>query len=449
MDKSIYVTCFWENQSIIPTEQMFYDKKLAGEFYVALDFTKVVPQVTQMGTAMANQNTSLSQRVDIALEQFENLPDNAMIVDRVKLARVRDAGYRGVAPIGATSEPINSIYPCPSVPKQATIIASDGSQIYPDQHSAAFYFLTNIGIFTYFHGENRLPQQFSEPHLYYGLEDTHDRSGNPIKNAVVNAHRTIREMELLAEHAWLQRSSSYPILALYDGPLLFWLGQDVLDADRLERDYNRALTQLFDTHTTLLNTHNQHASLVGYIDRPSSRFAIAMLHLLGLDEADVRRRSLESLGQYEGLTDIWLFREILGYGERSALMIQQSPQNKHNRNEVGEDYEIVFFYVNVAKHGVPYLARIEMPMWVAKSIEAVNFVHALIVSQCEIMGYYPYALTRADEIAVVRSSEKQALEDIIRTEMIRNEQPFEESSKLTGKHQTRSNRKQFGNQIKS
>ena len=412
---------------------------------MALDFTKVVTQVKKMGRTMANQNTSLHERVELALEQFENLPSNAEVLEQVKLARTRDAGYRGVAPLEKTdSEPLNTVYACPDLPNQATLLAVDGSQIYPDQHAAAFYFLTNVGGFTYYHGTDRLPREHTEPRLFYELEDTHDRAGNPIKNAYVNAQRTVRELEFLASLAWDSRQEESPLLAFYDGPLLFWLGKDVEDSENLERLYYRALTKLSDTHRTLQTDKQGSASLIGYVDRPTSRFVIAMLRLMELDEVEVRRRILETMGDYEGLTDTWLFREILQPGERSALMVQQSPQNKLYRQEVGDDFEIAFFYVNVARFGTPYLARVEIPMWVARNPALVDNVHALVVSQCDITGNYPYILTRADELAVVRSPEKQALEELIYTEMLRNQQTISESSKLIGKHHTRADRRRYG-----
>ena len=399
---------------------------------MALDFTKLIPQVSTMGHSMANHNLSLTERVAIALDHFANLPSNREIQQRVKLARVNDAGYRGVAPISMEREEIGAVYPCPAPPPFATLIAADGSQIYPDQHSAAFYFLTNIGVFTYHHGEDRLPDQYSEPELFYTPEDTHDRAGNLVKNAVVNARRSVREMLTLAEKAHEYQHVSHPIITLYDGPLLFWLGQEVMDGEILEGDYHRALYTLHDAHINMHFQTGGSVSLVGYTDRPTSRFMMALLHLLSLEEEEVKRNMLEMMGDYEGLTDYWLFREVLAPGERSALMVQQSPQNKRYRNEVGEDYEIAFFYVNVARHNPAYIARIELPMWVAQSAPLVDVVHSLIVSQCEIMGSYPYALTRADELAVVRGAEKQALEDMIRTELLRNQQVFSESSKIVG-----------------
>jgi hypothetical protein len=417
---------------------------------MALDFTKVVTQVQHLGRTMARQNTSLSQRVDVAREQFDNLPDNRTIMDRVKLARIKDAGYRGVAPIDSNGEAVNARYDLPPIPQHATLIAADGSQIYPDQHSATFYFLINVGLFTYYHGEERLPDQFSDPQLFFRMEDTHDKLGNPIKNAVVNARRTVREMQSLAGLVWDHRTADHPLIALYDGPLLFFLGKDVVDAGMLEREYDRSLIRLHDTHYTMeAEVGHGSVSLIGYVDRPTSRFLIAMLHLLELDERAVTRRSLETMGQYEGLTDSWLFRNVLGPGQRSALMIQQSPQNKRFRNEIGDNFEIAFFYLNVSRYADdPYIARVEMPMWVAKNPALVDAVHGLVISQCNIVGNYPYALTRADELAVIRTAEKSALEDIIRTELLKNNQPFDDSSKLIGKHQTRTERRRFGDQVK-
>ena len=90
--------------------------------------------------------------------------------------------------------------------------------------------------------------------------------------------------------------------------------------------------------------------------------------------------------------------------------ISGTPQNKTYK-ERSADQEIVFFYLNVSSPTQePYLARIEIPMWVAQDKALVNAVHALIYSQCQITDRYPYALTRADEVAVVPTFEKRALD---------------------------------------
>jgi hypothetical protein len=123
-------------------------------------------------------------------------------------------------------------------------------------------------------------------------------------------------------------------------------------------------------------------------------------------------------------------------------MIQQSPQNK-NYKERSVDQEVVFFYVNVsAPYQEAYLARVEIPMWVATSKAMVDSVHALVYAQCQITDRYPYSLTRADEVAVVPGFEKRALDEMIAVELLRNQQPVEMSQKLSIKGMARHGREQ-------
>src|SRR5881275_769622 len=120
-----------------------------------------------------------------------------------------------------------------------------------------------------------------------------------------------------------------------------------------------------------------------------------------LEPDQITRAALQTSGPLEGLNDRDLYQWILGPGDRSGMMVQQSPQNKAYK-ERSVDQEIVFFYLNVASpYQEPYLARVEIPMAVARQKELVGAIQALIYAQCQITDRYPYALTRADEIAVV------------------------------------------------
>ncbi|NLF79434.1 MAG: hypothetical protein GX573_27390, partial [Chloroflexi bacterium] len=101
---------------------------------MTLEFNKVEPQVQRMGRALAARNMTLSERLDAAWERLLAQGDLGAIHDRIQLARERDVGFRGAAPLG---EPINAPYPLPPLPSRATIIAADGSQVYPSIHAAA------------------------------------------------------------------------------------------------------------------------------------------------------------------------------------------------------------------------------------------------------------------------------------------------------------------------
>lgn len=403
---------------------------------MTLEFGKVQSQVDRMGRAFAQMNLDESERVRIALRLLdEKAGDLDAIHDRIQLARERDAGFRGAAPPDShlgIREPVNQAYDLPPVPARATLIAADGSQIYPSTHAAALYYLTNIGLFVYHHGGEDLPEQFTEPRLHYAETDMRDQYGQVITNDAVNARRNVLEMLSLARAAWECRDINAPLIAMRDGQLLFWVGKDVPDRERLEAEYLGSLVSLYDVHADMQGHLGQPASLIGYVDRPSSTFIMSLLHLLDLDEMDVRAAHLKSNGELEGLPDQALLFRFLAPGQRTALLVQQSPQNKRYHDK-GENYEIAFFYLNVGVPGDYKFARVEMPVWVARQPDRVNLIHALLYDQCQIMWRYPYALARADELAVVRGQERQQLEDMIKQSLLSNAQTVEESEKLSAK----------------
>ncbi|MCC7208712.1 MAG: DNA double-strand break repair nuclease NurA [Anaerolineae bacterium] len=384
-----------------------------------------------MGQALANRNLTVAEQARLAIDHLRQLTDLDAIWDQIMLARRHDAGFRGAGPL---DEPINAALPLPPCPLRGTILAADGSQIYPDPHGPAPYWLTNIGVYIYHHGVDWLPESVVEPQLYFREEDVRDADGRLIANAAINARRAVYEMQQLATIATqYAENAARPLVALYDGPLIGMpMGKEVGDAAMLTADYHEAIDFLLDVG----------AALAGYVDRPTSRFVVYTIFLMTLDEPDITRGVLQSAA-LEGLTDADLYRSLLGPGERSALMIQQSPLNKEYKDRYGDHQEIVFFYLNTASEGQDsYLARVEVPMWVARDRELVNAVHALLYSQCQITDRYPYALTRADEVTVVQPAEKRGLDELIAIELLRNRQPVESSQKLDSKNLARHGRQQ-------
>lgn len=408
---------------------------------MTLEFPKVEEQVKRMGRAVAMRNATLSEKGALAREWLAGLDDLGPIRERVWLARQRDIGFRGAAPAGPLhekdkapeiNEPLNRAYPLPPVPARATIIAADGSQVYPNLHGAALYYLTNVGLFVYHHGLDALPEQFTEPRLNY-TNTMLFAEGRLIANAAVNARRNVAELLVLAREAYARRDDhTCPMLALVDGPLLFWAGKDVPDSEQLEREYRGGLVLLNDLHGHMQKEHGAFAALAGYVDRPTSAFLVSLLHLMSLDEPNVREAAIKTNGALEGLSDAGLLFSLLEPGQRTALLVQQSPANKKFRHK-GASHEIAFFYLNVGTPGKFHLARVEIPGWVAATPAMVDAVHALVYDQCGMMWRYPYALTRADEIAVVRGHERARLNEMIEQELLNNAQAVEGSEKLESK----------------
>jgi hypothetical protein len=137
--------------------------------------------------------------------------------------------------------------------------------------------------------------------------------------------------------------------------------------------------------------------------------------------------------------------KLLQPGERTALFVQMSPQNKEFKKSGGEALEIAFFYMNAAGPDEPArIARVEVPMWVAQDRAMVADMQALLYHQCQqLMSRYPYALTRADELAVVRTDESRQLNLLIQVAMTRYGLDTLESQKQSGKNTARSSKTRF------
>lgn len=411
---------------------------------MTIEFNKVAEQVYRMGSMIEKLDFDLNDRLSLAIERFRAANDLDAIQQRIEWVRKSDiSGYRGAAPLDAPyTQPVNAIHPAPAqMPAAATIIAADGSQIYPDEAARVHYYLLNIGIYIYHHGAEHLPQQITHPTLAFHKDHVHDPYKRLISNRTVDARRTVTEMKTLAEHAWELRRQNQPIIALYDNNLLFWADKDVTHNDQIMRDYHAALVQLHD-----VSANGARVTLAGYVDNPHrSRVMLRLLYLLSLkDEAEVkaRERELAEGGDLEGLRDRHLFQVVLKPGERSAIMVQNSPRNLAYRQR-GVSYEIAFFYLKVGAGDRTSIARVDIPMWVARDPVAVDELHAILLAQCTMQGRnpYPYALTRADELAYVSGKDKAKLDELINIELRRHGlTPLAGSAKTRGKELARSDR---------
>lgn len=401
---------------------------------MSLEFNKVMPQVTKMGAMIEKLDFDLDDRLEFATRIFEASGDLREVYERIRWIRQPDvSGYRGAAPLELpNADAINLIVPAPETPIQATILATDGSQIYPDEQSPVHYYLLNIGLYAYHHGTDRIPEARSYPRLEYHEKYVHDRYGGVIRNSTVDDRRTVAEMRSLAEEAWQRKREGepQPLIAFYDNRLMYLPSNEGYSGEDLLTDYIAAMVQL----------HDAGASLIGYIDNPyrSKRF-MQLLFLMTIEneeEIKIRQRELARTGPLEGLHDQQFFDHILKPGERSAIMVQNSPQN-YAFKERGENYEIAFFYLKVTNqekalnnggHGfTTRVVRVDLPIWVARDKTRVDEVHGIILSQCRLQGRnpYPYVLTRADELAYVSGKDKEKLDQLVRVEIRKAQNRFD------------------------
>jgi len=411
---------------------------------MTLELDRLTADLEQMATAAAaNYQAQLRRAEQLRRLLADHATDWAGIRAGLQMAteKADEKFFRAAAPL-SEDEPLDVPVPAPAPPQQATIIVTDGSQIMPDRHAAYLYYLINIGVMVYHHGGGGAPDIHTAPRLFYPqiVDDmTDDNPG--FDQSQVTIERDKAEIETLANFADAYRGATGHVLGLLDQRLLYWpmVG---------ERGASETVVANWTQAMRLI--HETGALLAGYIDRPGKRSVVTMLQTL-LDEPDFDWRALGKRPVGNELTDAALYATLLGPGERSPVFVDISPANRRFAEE-DPNIEVCFFYLNAGMSNRPLeadpdqrgearaIARVDIPRWVAEDKAAVGVVHSLIYDQCHIQLNYPYALSRADELAVVGHDDEANLGAMIGLAMQRAGVPGTESAKQSGKAAARGGR---------
>ncbi len=344
-----------------------------------VDYLQLLPQAKLLGEAeIARQRRKQELLVNAiqALRRQAKNPDVLTKKVESRLAQTRSLP-RCALPF---CEVPDTIFSSPASSNSRPILAADGSQINPDRHEALSLALINISIITLLPGSGKAPVERVITELEIPEED---ESG--LTEALLALQRDAKERVQLADAA-----AALPgCIALTDGPLeLFHQPQQARAFEQAFEDYLYALRRMQSNHTIP----------AGYVDKPRSSLVTRMLELSG-DEAAAGLSILD---------DATLFIALLESGQRSAIfrMISE-PGKRYN-----EALALHCFFVNVSQRGKPWIARVEMPQWVAADASAVNDLHSVVLEQCQLSGSrpYPYLLHRAHETALVSFQEKDEIQ---------------------------------------
>lgn len=371
---------------------------------MALEFEKLTPQLAKMAVSVAQRQQDRRHFVDDLLTVLhENAQNWTAVAQALETAAAKadPKHYRAACPF-SDQYPLDVPIDPPALPAQATIMATDGSQIMPDRHAAHLYYVLNVGGIVYYHGGNRPPHQFSIPELHYPEDDAAEAEFL-LASGKVSVERDKREIGVLADVSWNHRGSEQPVLAVLDQRLLYWpIGGPDAHPNEDVQAWLKGMTKI----------HDSGALLAGYIDRPMTGYVVTLLlALMGLDDPRFDWKELGKRGTVGGLADGVLYGRLLQPGQRSPVFVNVSPPNTRFA-ETDPANEVCFFYLNSGQHG-RRIARVDIPRWVAESETAVNLVHTLLVDQCRILGDYPYVLARADETAVIGHRDHEELEFLI------------------------------------
>ena len=297
---------------------------------MALELNKLTDQVAAMGQAMAARADELAGRASQARELLAAQPEVSEELKRkIEAARRIDEWRRGCIPLGDRLDERCR----PAVqPKTFTLIAADGSQIYPDRHGIASYYLLNTGAIVLRAGTGEAPTVSSVPEIFFEDADLYDEEGRIRSAEFISAQRNRRELAALADLAESERTAlggdlAVPIICLIDGPLLPWL--------RPDPDHPEAINQELEFFAEQMARLRAAGAIpVGYVDRPSSAYVLRILELIGLPIEKITRETLRQ-GPFIQLTDRQLFTD-LAPNERTGLFEPNSDANDRYRVRSGD-----------------------------------------------------------------------------------------------------------------
>jgi len=385
-----------------------------------LELYKLMDSVDSMSEAASLRREKYLKLAEDARNQLASIPVDEVLQKKIAQALDADKTWRGADPL---EDVLDKRHRPEIVLDQASLIGVDGSQIYPDTHGPALYYLINIGSMVLRQGSGEAPLTNTSPELYYDEGNLYDQNYNLVGTEEISTRREMAEMQALVDLSVFERKAQggdldHLVVAMKDGPLMLWLGE------RESRESSKTLTTYIQYLDDIKHTNSVP---VGLTDRPRSANVMRLLWVAGLDLEDISRETVRN-SKYLALTDRTLFASLLGPNHRSAIFKNTARVNREQFAK--RDQRICFFYLNVAQQNgadAAQIVRVDIPEWAASQPELVDQVQMAIYTDCA-GTLFPYVLVRADELARVSYQEKRNFDSMISIEEARITGDMPESS---------------------
>jgi hypothetical protein len=379
-----------------------------------INYQEIYTQIKQIGQGAQERKKRKEEAQEHALTLLASFNSElGALRSKVDAAKAVDANIRCAVPL---TENLASSHPVLDSVIQATLIAADGSQIVPNRHDPLQYYVINVGAIAMQIGSGNTPEVVTDTELRV-LDEFDDTF---FSDSQVALQRDVAERKKLLEMA---ENYSGTIIALTEGQLELWGSVDNENAREFEKslqDYLNVLEQL----------QKKRIIAGGYVDKPGANWFVKLLEIAGTSADELKNVRKNRL--LAGVTDLWLFSQILGEHERSAVFALQAKSAEKYKGALA----IHFFYINVGDKKHPKIARVDVPLWVVENPSMLNALHAVLVEQSKIMGKapFPYLLHRAHEIAVVTHREKEEIDRLLSRDILSNGGELgEKSGKQTAK----------------
>ncbi len=383
-----------------------------------LDLTKLAAKIPGISKHLTQEAAASRGRLEVALKLMQQA--QAREADLLALQQTwrHRLTFTAAEPVEGLSDRASISPP----PRPHTVIATDGSQIAPNQHEIAYCYLINVGRVVLHYNQSRHPLLDSLPEVFYRPEELYESLQWGIRtDEWMGLRRTVSEATVLADLAravWAGESAPpVPTIALVDGSLIYWFLEPLPSEAR-----DRILCPILEAWDKLQNAG---IPIVGYLSASRSSESINFLrfaacphetpdcfaHCPPTMQLDASGKPKKAPCQvFDPLRDVTLWGSLLQPGQRSPLWRSSAPIL-----ELYGPHAIYFCYVHVGTE----IARIEVPGWVAEDKALLENVLSMTVAQVQ-KGYgYPVALAEAHNQAVVKGGDRARFFSMLEREMIK------------------------------
>ena len=379
-----------------------------------LNLESVHRQVAEFGAYHIRHLANREIKLHRAREVFDTIKN---VENEVLSGLVANSAERLIAD---PNERLDTMPARPDRPSPVTVVATDGSQIYPDRHIEPICYLLNVSRIAFQYGTLEYPVLETVPRLYFRGQDLSAIDGVDIEVAgreIVSALRDALELDELFNIAEAARMPDRPLLAIADGTMIRWMLRGMGNRDveaKLLKQYTDRLEAFRDRDIPICS----------YLSMPASRDVVNLLSLWGTENLN------EQDGFLDSVSDRLVYDRILDVGQRSSIFRSRSLVLK----EYPEAHQICSFYIKVkGASGEEEVGRVEFPSWMLEKGDYVDLVHAVVCSETEKGAGYPMILSEAHEHAVVRGDERSVFYQMIERELIKEGVAVEGSLKKASK----------------
>ena len=359
-----------------------------------LDRAKVAKEVARLGSRLFPDFT---KQAKIAEQAWKEMAANPVFAHKVRSAHVEllMPTWEGALDESKSVRTPDGPY---------TVVAVDGSQIYPDRHMAgAQCFLVNRGGVVLRYAQRSSMETFTEPEVFlpddvavYKLSDSQE---------LVDLMREESELACAVDVSMrVQASDGDAPMCLIDGNIIFW------HLEGKEPDVKNAFLTAYLQHLSALA--EARIPTAGYVSLTKSRELANLIRFyLCPKMQEGKERCLCREGECPSAAiDKLIDGHVVGFyvpeGHRTGLF--------QSRSKIVDSYpphlKPWFFYLNVGKE----IARIEVPAWIAGDVGMVDRVAGVAFDQSEKGRGYPVALAEAHEQAVVKGPDREFFYHLIR-----------------------------------